>query len=124
MTPSKDSGASGQPSSLQSLLQRATSAVEMHGLNRDAIIIQVAKLLVVHVEDINASQSASNYEGDSLSAVELRSWCAKSLDVQVWVMEILSGKSIHDLTSAVLGRQKLVSYACAEEKVDVSKDNK
>lgn len=89
----------------------------MHSLIRDAIITQFAKVLVVPAEDINASQSISNYGGDSLSAVKLRSWFVKSLDVQVGVMEILSRKSNHDLTSEVLAKEKVVSYACAEEKV-------
>ena len=60
------------------------------------------------VEDINPVRAISSYGGDSLAAVELRNWFARSLDASVGVMEILSGKSIDALAREVVGRSKLV----------------
>ena len=101
-TPSSDAAA---PSSLQTQIRNAASEAEVYGLVRDAIVAQVAKVLVVPVEDISAAQSISHYGGDSLSAVELRSWFAEAMEVQVGVMEILGGKSIDVLTRDVLARR-------------------
>ncbi|KAI4269144.1 MAG: hypothetical protein L6R38_007574 [Xanthoria sp. 2 TBL-2021] len=102
-------GTGSGESSLQLKLQdAAASAAEMHAVVREAIVAQMAKVLVVPAEDVNPSQSFSHYGGDSLSAVELRSWLARSLDAQVGVMEILSGKSIDLLAGEVLGRSQIV----------------
>ena len=69
--------------SLHSRLQSTASRAEMQGVVCEAIIAQVAKVLVIPIEDIHASQSTSYYGGDALSAVELRSWMARALDAQV-----------------------------------------
>lgn len=109
-------GAGSGESSLQLQLQNAAaSAADMHAVVREAIVAQMAKVLVVPAEDINASQSISHYGGDSLSAVELRSWLARSLDAQVGVMEILSGKSIDLLAGEVLGRSQIVQRLLRSE---------
>ncbi|KAL8670019.1 MAG: hypothetical protein Q9168_005420 [Polycauliona sp. 1 TL-2023] len=110
-------GAGSGPSSLQMQLHgAAASEAEMQALVREAIVLQVAKVLTVPAEDINAGQSISHYAGDSLSAVELRSWLARSLDAQVGVMEILSGKSIELLAGEVLGRSQIVQRLLQSEK--------
>ena len=96
-----------EPNSLLSRLQEAKSTSEVHSAVRDAIVAQLSKVLVVPAEDINPSRSISDYGGDSLAAVELRNWFAKSLDVSIGVMEILSGKSIDALTSEIVTRSKL-----------------
>ena len=96
-----------EPTSLLAQLQEAKSTAEVHSAVRDAIVAQLSKVLVVPAEDINPSRSISNYGGDSLAAVELRNWFAKSLDVSLGVMEILSGKSIDALTSEIVIRSKL-----------------
>lgn len=80
----------------------------MHAVVRDAIVAQVAKVLVVAAEDIHPGQSIAHYGGDSLSAVEMRSWMARALEAQVGVMEILSGQSIELLAAEVAGRSVLV----------------
>ncbi|KAI4240122.1 MAG: hypothetical protein L6R42_011583 [Xanthoria sp. 1 TBL-2021] len=108
--------AGARESSLQLQLQNAAaSAAEMHAVVREAIVARMAKVLVVPAEDLNPSQSISHYGGDSLSAVELRSWLARSLDVQVGVMEILSGKSIDLLAGEVLGRSQIVQRLLRSE---------
>ncbi|KAL9104870.1 MAG: hypothetical protein Q9163_000256 [Psora crenata] len=86
--------AASQPSWMRSQLQNATSDPEIYSVLRDAIVFHVARVLVVPAEDINASQSISRHEGDSLSAVELRNWFAGCLEAPIGVMEILSGESI------------------------------
>ena len=117
----KGSGSASQPSSMQVQLQNTTSASEIHSVVRDAIVAQVAKVLVVPTEDINASHSISKYGGDSLSAVELRNWFAKCLDAQIGVMEILSEKSIDTLAGDVLARSKLVPNLRSDKEADCPK---
>ena len=105
----KPGGATSASDSLQSRLANATSSVEAHTVLQHAIIAQVSKILVIPIEDINPEQSISKYGGDSLSAVELRSWFARELDAAVGVMEILSsGKSIGILTGEVLNKSGLM----------------
>ena len=60
------------------------------------------------IEDINPARPISAYGVDSLAAVELRNWFAKSLDAAVGVMDILNGKSIDALAQEVIERSKLV----------------
>ena len=96
------------PSSLQAQLQSAQSALEEHRIILQVIVAQIAKVLVVPVEDINPAHSISNYGGDSLSAVELRNWFARELEASFGVMEILSGKSIDAVAGEVLARSKVV----------------
>ncbi|KAL8882951.1 MAG: hypothetical protein Q9198_000127 [Flavoplaca austrocitrina] len=96
------------PSSLQAQLQSAQSAIDEHRVLLEAIVTQIAKVLVLPAEDINPAQSISNYGGDSLSAVELRNWFALELDASFGVMEILSGRSIDAVTREVLARSKVV----------------
>lgn len=104
-------------SSLQSQLQDAAgSEAAMHAVVRDAIVAQVAKVLVVAAEDIHPAQSIAHYGGDSLSAVEMRSWMARALEAQVGVMEILSGQSIELLAAEVAGRSVLVQRVVRSER--------
>ena len=65
-------------------------------------------------EDINPTRAISSYGGDSLAAVELRNWFARSLGASVGVMEILSGKSIDALAVQVMARSKLVVIEISE----------
>ncbi|KAL8722892.1 MAG: hypothetical protein Q9181_007402 [Wetmoreana brouardii] len=115
---SRTTGSSSQSSSMSSQLQKAASDSEMYSVIRDAIVAQVAKVLIVPAEDINASQSISKYGVDSLSAVELRNWFAKSLEAPIGVMEILSGKSIDTLTGEVLARSNVVQSLRTDKVVD------
>lgn len=62
-------------------------------------------------EDVNPSKPITTYGGDSLKAVELRSWVLKTVNVPVGVMEILSRKSIDALSKETLVRTAPVQYA-------------
>ena len=88
----------------------------MHAVVRDAIVAQVAKVLVVAAEDIHPGQSIAHYGGDSLSAVEMRSWMARALEAPVGVMEILSGQSIELLAAEVVGRSLVVQRVVRSER--------
>ena len=94
------STASAEASSLESLIKNFSSLTEVHHIIRNAIIAQVSKVPVVPVEDINPVRAISSYGGDSLAAVELRNWFARSLDA-------LSRKSIDALAREVVGRRGL-----------------
>ena len=103
-------------SSLAARIKAATALAEIHAIITTAIVAQVSKVLVVPVDDINPSRKISSYGGDSLAAVELRNWFARSLDASVGVMEILSGKSIEALAVKVAERTKLASSFQAKGK--------
>ncbi|KAL8919077.1 MAG: hypothetical protein Q9208_006961 [Pyrenodesmia sp. 3 TL-2023] len=103
------------PSSLQAQLHSAQSAIDEHRVLLEAIVAQIAKVLVVPAEDINPAQSISHYGGDSLSAVELRNWFARELEASFGVMEILSGRSIDTVAGEVLTRSKVVQVIRLEK---------
>ena len=101
-------GNAAGPSSIESLIKQAISITEVQHIISSAIIAQISKVLVMPIEEINPARPISAYGVDSLAAVELRNWFAKSLDAAVGVMEILSGKSIHALAQEVIERSGLV----------------
>ncbi|KAL8897966.1 MAG: hypothetical protein Q9207_006939 [Kuettlingeria erythrocarpa] len=109
------SNATQASNSLPRQLQSAQSAMDEHRVLLEAIVAQIAKVLVVPAEDINPAQSISHYGGDSLSAVELRNWFARELEASFGVMEILSGRSIEAVAGEVLARSKVVQDARAEK---------
>lgn len=105
----KDVAATGAgPSSIGSSIRKASSLTEVQHIISSAIITQISKVLVVPIEDINPTRPISAYGVDSLAAVELRNWFAKSLDAAIGVMEILNGKSIDALAQEVIQRTKLL----------------
>ena len=93
--------------SLKSSIQNASSSSEAHHLMTTAIISQVSKVLAVPTEDIDPSRSILVYGGDSLTAVELRSWFSKTVNASVGVLELLSRKSIDALARETLVRSGL-----------------
>ena len=108
-TINKDFAAAGVgPSSIESSIKKAFSLTEVQHIISSSIIAQISKVLVVPIVDIDPARPISAYGVDSLAAVELRNWFAKSLDAAVGVIEILSGKSIDALAQEVIERSKLV----------------
>ena len=93
---------------IESSIKNASSITEMQHIISSAIVTQISKVLVVPIEDINPAWPISAYGVDSLAAVELRNWFAKSLDAAIGVMEILNGKIIDALAQEVIQRTKLV----------------
>ena len=110
-TAAKNTKTSTAMQSLHDSIQNADSPAEAQHIMTMAIVSQVSKVLVVPAEDIDPSKSISAYGGDSLTAVELRSWFSKTVDASVGVMEILSGKGIETLAKETLARSRLVSLS-------------
>ena len=105
--------------SLKSSIQDASSFTEAQHLVTMAIMSQVSKVLAT--EDIDASKSISAYGGDSLTAVELRSWFSK-LNASIGIMEILSNKSIETLAKETLLRSGLFAAEKDEAPVEEGED--
>ena len=108
-------GADDAPYSLRHSIKSASSASEAQRFIACAIVEKVSQVLMVPIEDISPLRAISSYGGDSLTAVELRNWFVRSLDVNVGVMEILAGKSIEALAGDVTGRCKHVTIVETKE---------
>lgn len=92
--------------SLQASIQKADSLGEAQHLMTSAIISQVSKVLVVPAEDVDPSKSIVAYGGDSLTAVELRTWFSMTANASVGIMEILGSKSLETLAKETLVKGK------------------
>ena len=87
-------------------------AVSTHR-NRDASWdhspLELSRNQAKWLPNTNTLRAISSYGGDSLAAVEVRNWFVRSLEANVGVMEILTGKSIEGLAGDVVGRSKPVA---------------
>ena len=110
--------------SLKASIQNASSPSEAQHLVTTAIISQMSKVLAVPTEDIDPSKSIITYGGDSLTAVELRSWFLKTMNVPVGVMELLSRKSIDALAKETLVRASPAHYSFVQATETLSQDSR
>ena len=91
------------------LLQAATSFDEASDIVTEAIRMQLASLLVIEKDNVDASRPIHSYGVDSLVAIEMRNWFAKGLGVSLSVMEILGGDTIQNLAARVARKSTFVS---------------
>ena len=72
------------------------------------ILAKLSQLLAMDAQDLSPNQSMARYGSDSLVAVELRNWLAVQLQAQVQTLELLGAASIHELSTTVISRSKIV----------------
>lgn len=94
---------------LQNALPAVQSLEEASKILCDAIIAKMSKMLVLPVENIDATQSMAAYGVDSLVAVELRNWLAREAKADVPIFELLGKHSLQALSGEVALKSRLVS---------------
>jgi hypothetical protein len=93
---------------LQNALPSIESLSEASQLICDAIIVKMSKMLVLPVENIEATQSIAAYGVDSLVAVELRNWLEREAKADVPIFELLGKQSLQALSGEIALRSKLL----------------
>ncbi|KAK8091418.1 polyketide synthase [Apiospora hydei] len=88
------------------LLASAASAKEAHKIALDAVLLKLARILSVEPEALDPSKPLHALGIDSLVSVELRSWLAKELGVQLTVLEMTSKSSVRHLAETAVARSQ------------------
>jgi KR domain/Phosphopantetheine attachment site len=100
-------GTSQQP--LSTLLSAATSFSEAIDCVLDGFLRKLSRLLMMAVEDIDASKSTRVYGIDSLIAVDIRNWVFRETKADVPVFEILQAATITALAQKVVEKTAFLS---------------
>jgi len=80
---------------------------EMRKLVMQAIIENLAKLLFMPVDEIDATRAVSNYGMDSMIAAELRNWLVKVFETDIPFLELLDpGMKIEMLADRIVDGRK------------------
>jgi aryl carrier-like protein len=93
----------------EAILREAKTMVDAENTVQEAIRNQLADLLAIGVDDVDASKPVHSYGVDSLVAVELRNWFARSIGADVAVLELLGNSTIAKLAANVAKKCRFVS---------------
>lgn len=93
----------------EALLREAKTMADAGNTVRGAIRKQLADLLAIGMDDVDASKPVHSYGVDSLVAVELRNWFARSIGADVAVVEILRNSTITNLARDVAQKCRFVN---------------
>jgi hypothetical protein len=109
--PSSPSNTSSQTFDVQKALKEACSQQSAGDIIANAILAKLSKVLAVPLQDLSAAQSIAHYGADSLVAVELRNWFARTLEVNIRILDLLSATPINELAANMATQSKLVDPA-------------
>jgi aryl carrier-like protein len=94
--------------SWEALLREARHTADAENTVREAIQKQLAGLLAIDMDDVDTSKPVHSYGVDSLVAIELRNWFARSIGADVAVFEILGNSAIANLARDVAAKSRFV----------------
>ena len=100
---------------LSTLLADAESTAEIVVITTDSLVKHVARMISVAEDKLDVNKPMHAYGVDSLVAVDLRNWVAKSFDVDVTVFDILGGTSFVGLGHLVAKKYKERHESTGEE---------
>lgn len=104
---SRGSAGTSRPRIRESL-KKATSFKEASLSILRELLSKTSSLLMVPLEEINASKSLTDYGMDSLVAVEMRNWILRELDVAMPILELLANTSLDGLSRRIAGKSTLI----------------
>ena len=107
-------GASEEGSQLHLQLAQAENAGTATDLVTGALKKNLAKAMMMAVEDIDGEQPVSNYGVDSLVAVKVQTWVFKEIKADISVFDVLSNVPLTTLARTIVGRSKYVNEAVME----------
>ena len=108
-------GGNAKATTLVQQLEKAESFEDARSLVLTSLTGKVADVLMKSVEDISPSLPMASYGLDSLVAVEIRNWIARSLDVKVSMFDLISGNSLDALSVLVVLKSRVVRAEVKEE---------
>jgi aryl carrier-like protein len=91
------------------LLREANIMSDAESIILEAIRKQLADLLAIGIDDVDAIKPVHSYGVDSLVAVELRNWFARSIGADVPVFEILGNSTITNMARDIAQRSRFVN---------------
>ena len=94
--------------SLSQLLKQSSTMVDAAQIVHAGLASQIATILMIPVEEFDASKPIMAYGLDSLTAIEIRNWIAREMEANVQVLELLASGSLMALARTVLRRSKLL----------------
>lgn len=109
------SGTGQKAGSLSQQLEKAPSFEDARKLVYDTLAVKIADVLMKPVEDVSPSQPMASYGLDSLVAVEIRNWIARTMEVKVSMFDLISGNSLEMLAVVIVLKSKVVSKAIKNE---------
>ncbi|KAL7898810.1 hypothetical protein HDV64DRAFT_291566 [Trichoderma sp. TUCIM 5745] len=89
-------------------LAAATTVEEASNIISNGIRLKLSKLLSMAADDIDPGKSISYHGVDSLVATEFRTWLAKTLKVDMPMLDIMGTGSIHTISEKAAGLSKIV----------------
>ena len=102
-------------------LASATSMEEIHDIMAVALVQQVSSLLAVDAESLNLDSPMDSLGLDSLIAIELKTWIARTLQAAMQTSEILDTRNLRALVVIAAQRSTLASANRLEDIPEKSK---
>lgn len=103
---------------VQQRLKQAESLGQVVELVCDALVMKIAKLLTITIEDVDRKKPVVAYGLDSLVAVELRNWITSELEANVPLMELMNSPSIENLAGKIATKSRLIDQSLFREEKD------
>ena len=108
----------GKEVPVKQLLTTARTPDSIYKIFIDSIIAKTSTVLMIPIDDIEASEAITEYGLDSLVAVEIRNWMARDLGATLTLIELLTSPSIELLAENVASKSTLVEQRLLQEKSD------
>ena len=103
---------------VQQPFKQADSLEQAVELICDALVLKIANLLTVMIEDVDRMKPVVAYGLDSLVAVELRNWITLELEANVPLMEPMNSPSIESLADEIATKSRLIDQSLSREGKD------
>ena len=105
----------GKEIPVKQLLTTARTPESIYKIFIESIIAKTSSILMIPIDDIEASESITEYGLDSLVAVEIRNWMARDLGATLTLIELLTSPSIEILAEDVASKSTLVDQKLLQE---------
>ncbi|RYP42325.1 hypothetical protein DL767_000247 [Monosporascus sp. MG133] len=94
--------------SYNAALKSAGTLQEAEDVVCEGLMHKLAAVMMMELEDLDATRPLSNYPLDSLVAIEIRNFITREFEATLQVLELLSSGSIRSLAKAVCVKSKLI----------------
>ncbi|KAL8717594.1 MAG: hypothetical protein Q9225_005174 [Loekoesia sp. 1 TL-2023] len=99
-------------------IARAASLEEIHEIMAAAIVQQISSLLAINIENINLDSPMESLGLDSLIAIELKTWIARTFKAAMQTSEILDTLNLRALVVTAAQRSTLAHANCMNNSAD------
>ncbi|KAJ5893876.1 hypothetical protein N7495_005567 [Penicillium taxi] len=92
-------------------IQQVQNATQARQIVADSVLGKLSSLLMIAMEELDASKPISVLGLDSLVAIEIRHWITREFDANLQLLEILASDSVNALANTILQKSGFVSEA-------------